>query len=208
MSFDPQGVGGEAVRDYLGEIVPKSTVPPGASGEWSVSVLTVTDEEAKHGALYAAFHGGRGHTPAGEYRQLRCGRALVMSDTHDERRDLYGFVLEAEGSVLVTGLGLGVCAAALLRKDEVCGVTVIEREADVIALVAPHLARDKLSIIHADAFTWKPPKGSQWDFAWHDIWPNICADNLPEMHCLHRRYGRRAKQQRSWCRAETERCAL
>ena len=56
----------------------------------------------------------------------------------------------------------------------------------------------------ADALEYKPPRGEQYDVVWHDIWPNICTDNLPEMHKLHRKYGRRCNWQGSWCRAEHE----
>jgi hypothetical protein len=34
--------------------------------------------------------------------------------------------------------------------------------------------------------------------AWHDVWANICEDNLPLMARLHRRYGRRVNWQGSW----------
>ncbi len=116
------------------------------------------------------------------------------------------FVCRAEGKVLVNGLGLGVLLKALLDKGDITEVTVIENSEDVINLVAEtYLSDDRVSIIHADAFEWKPPKGKRYDFVWHDIWDYICADNLPDMHKLHRKYGRRTSHQESWCRDRCER---
>ena len=63
----------------------------------------------------------------------------------------------------------------------------------------------KLNIICADALEWKPPKGTRYNAVWHDIWDNICGDNLDDMKKLHRKYGRRTNWQGSWCRDQCER---
>jgi hypothetical protein len=130
------------------------------------------------------------------------------------------------GHVLINGLGLGMVAAAILNAElhcEECSgyphrggctcepvaskrytvdkVTVIENSPDVIALVGPTLKErygDRLEIIEADAFTYKPPKGIKYSVVWHDIWPDLCEDNLKGMGTLHRRYGRRCDWQGSW----------
>ena len=83
-------------------------------------------------------------------------------------------------------------------------VTVIENSPDVIALVGPTLMKryssllPRLEIIEADAFTYKPPKGIRYSVVWHDIWPDLCTDNLKTIGTLHRRYGRRCDWQGSW----------
>jgi spermidine synthase len=130
-----------------------------------------------------------------------------MSDTPDERRDHLSAIREAKGHVLLNGLGLGCVLQSCLEKEGVTKVTVVEKEEDVIALVAPHYQErygDRLEVVHADAFEYKPPKGVRYGMVWHDIWPNMCADNLPEMHRLHRKYGRRTEWQGSWGRAYIE----
>jgi len=84
---------------------------------------------------------------------------------------------------------------------------VIELSEDVIKLVEPHLKErwgERLTVIHANALIWQPPKGAKYDMVWHDIWPTICTDNKETMTTLHRRYGRRAKWQGSWARYEVE----
>ena len=52
------------------------------------------------------------------------------------------------GHVLCAGLGLGLMVHALDKNDRVSKITVIERELDVIKLVAPHLP--KCEIVHGD----------------------------------------------------------
>ena len=70
-------------------------------------------------------------------------------------------------------------------------INVIEREADVIALVGDHyrgLDR-RITIHHADAFKWKPRGGGKvFDCAWHDIWDDMCADNRVEFRKLRAHY--------------------
>lgn len=151
---------------------------------------------------------GRGYIPEGEYTSLTCkGRGIVMSDTPDEMRDHYHAFWKAKGHVLINGLGLGMVLGAILRKPEVEHVTVIEIDPDVIDLVGPHYACGRLTIINVDAFEYVPPKGARFGAAWHDIWDDYCADNLPEMTRLKRRYGRRADWQGCWSESHFRRRA-
>jgi spermidine synthase len=115
---------------------------------------------------------------------------------------------EAKGDVLIAGLGLGVVASACLTKEGVNKVTVVEIAPEVVHLVGDHLCGlhgDRLEIIQADIFDWKPPRGSRWDVAWFDIWDNICGDNAEPMSLLKRRYGRRAGWKGCWCEHECRR---
>jgi hypothetical protein len=179
----------------------RSQVPESQRGDWRVERFEVPKDGG-----FAFTYGARAPRP-GIYTRLVYGSRwphTVMSDTPAELRDLLPLKCAARGLVLINGLGLGIAADLCQRLDTVAHVTVIERSLDVIALVAPTLANPKLTIIHADAFTWVPPRGTRYDAVWHDIWPSLCADHLPEMSRLHRRYGRRAAWQGSWCRAEME----
>jgi len=81
-------------------------------------------------------------------------------------------------------------------------VHVVEKAEDVLKLVRPTYESDKrVSFIHEDALEYKPTL--RYDVVWHDIFDDICADNLPIMHKLHRKYGGKTEWQGSWCR---ERC--
>lgn len=172
------------------------TLPEGSAGPWKIERFTVSKEDA----MWSSFRSSSRRIPPGTYTRLtHQHRGVVMSDTPAERRDHIFFVQQARGHVLINGLGLGMCLAAVLRKPEVERVTVIEIDADIIALVGPHFTGDpRVQIVHADAMEWHPPAGVRYGAVWHDIWDAICSDNLPEMARLHRRYGRKADWQDSW----------
>lgn len=100
---------------------------------------------------------------------------------------------------------MGMILHPILDKENVRTVTVIEKEPDVIALIQPSLPSPKLAIIQADIFLWKPPKGAKYDMIYFDIWPDMCADNMPEIAKLHQRfkfYKAPGAFMDSWCRAE------
>jgi hypothetical protein len=129
---------------------------------------------------------------------------LWMSDTDAEIRDhlsaMWRIDRKETRRVLINGLGLGVVLKRAIEAPHVEHVDVVEIDDRVIELVGPHYACDKLTIHHADAYEqarkWKP--GTRWCVAWHDIWRDLCEDNLPEMARLHRSYGRRVDWQDSW----------
>ena len=180
-------------------LIEKVTVPEGTIGPWSVQRFEVTESEAKIGTLRSAFN-GRGAITPGIYTQLRHQRrGLIMSDTPDEMRDHYPAVRHARDHVLINGLGLGMVLATILKKSDVARVTVIEISDDLIQLVGPHYMGDpRVEIVHADAFEYQPPRGARYGAVWHDIWDDLCGDNLEPMTRLKRKYGRRADWQGCW----------
>lgn len=190
----------------------KVDLPEGESGDWKVERFTVSEKDEKWGRMRAMVSGssaGR-FVPAGTYTALKRRGEMIMSDTPDEIRDHREPIREAKrlGSTvhLVNGLGLGMVTAAMLENGAE-KVIAVERSEDVIALVAPTLQRrygDRFEVRQADALEYRPPVGERYGVVWHDIWDNICSDNLPEMHKLHRRYGRRCEWQGSWARAQCE----
>ena len=177
-------------------------VPEGVSGVWRVENFTVSEQDAKRERMYAVFHGGRG-VPAGDYVRLMRGGRVIMSNTPDEIRDHSPIRWNATGKVLINGLGLGVVIEMII--DQVQHITVVEKSADVIDLCANHYRTkypDKIEVIQADALEYQPPKGIRYNAVWHDIWDDICTDNLISMGRLHRKYGRRADWQGSWSRED------
>lgn len=177
----------------------KVNLEPGESGKWRLTRFTVTKEDESRERMRVWSNRGR-FVPAGDYTALYRGETIVMSDTPDEIRDHLWFIGQAKGHVLINGLGLGMCALAAANKDDVLSVTVIEASEDVIKLVASQISHPKITVIHADAYEWTPPKGMVYDAVWHDVWDDLCTDNLEEMSKLHRKYGRRSKWQGSWGR--------
>ena len=183
---------------------PCSRVPDGQAGDWWVSSFQVTAEEARRFNLYQNIHPERGfrHIHPGTYKKLLYKHEVVMSDTPAEMQDHHHFIHMAHGSVLLTGLGLGMVLGELLKKKDVKHIMVLEKSLDVIKLVAGHYQQADLEIINADALTWKIPKGVHYDFIWHDIWNGICADNLESMRKLKRRFARCSPWQGCWCEIE------
>ncbi len=144
--------------------------------------------------------------PPGTYTGLLRNGAVWMSDTPAERRDHLSAYYEAKrlgGRVLVHGLGLGMIVKAVLDLPNVEHIDVVELDADVIALAGPAFDRygARVTIHEGDALTYKWPPGTRWTVVWHDIWRDICGDNLPEMATLHRKFGRRCDWQGSWSHA-------
>ena len=183
-------------------------IPCGKLGQWEVSEFTITDEVAGIENIRAMFHSGQRIVRPGTYKSLTRNGHVIMSNTPTEMRDFWVFERMAKGNILINGLGLGVVLCTILEDAEVEQVTVIELDADVITLVGQSFADEpRVNIIHADAFTWQPPKGVRYNCVWHDIWDNISADNLPGMARLHRKYARRCDWQGAWGRDLCKRLA-
>jgi hypothetical protein len=133
------------------------------------------------------------------------GRGMVMSDTGPEIDDLRMYLGALHGHVLISGLGLGMVVHILTKCDRYSGnvasITVLEKEADVIALSGTFYEKSdpRVKIIHADALEWTPPKGSVYDAAWHDIWDSMCEDSRPQMTSLRRRYQRYVAKGQQFC---------
>jgi len=178
-------------------------LPEGEKGKAKLKHYTISKREADFSRLRMAMTGGREQAAnEGTFAQLFVGGQLVMSDTDMERDTNRSFVHGARGKVLVAGLGL--ILLPVLASDKVEHVTVIELSQDVINLVEPHIRRaagkaaaEKLAVIQADIFDWKPPKGEKWDVIYFDIWPDLCTTYLKQMTKLHRKFGRR-KTEGGW----------
>ncbi len=188
-------------------------LPVGVRGDYEIARFEVSKADEDFGRMRACNPSSYGrYVSAGRYTKLTRGGSLIMSDTEDEIRDHRGLVY-ASGRVLLHGLGLGVAVGMALKNPRVKHVTVVEIAEEVIGLVGPTWKKrsmdmqtggSRLEIINDDALTWKPPRGARLDFAWHDIWDSICADNKKTMSILHRRFGKRVKSQDSWGRDGVE----
>lgn len=191
---------GEHYRNRYAPGFEPITIPEGISGRWRVERYTLTERDVGLFNL-RLIRDGQYHriVPPGTYTKLMHGGAVVMSDTPAESHEHARLWQAARGRVLLNGLGLAFCLAAILRKPEVESVTVIENAAEVIALVGPHIADRRVNIIQADALEWRPPQGIRYNAVWHDIWTNgMNSDDKPEASKLRRIYGRRTDWQSCW----------
>jgi hypothetical protein len=138
-------------------------------------------------SMMSSFHPGE-YCDEGTYCRLLVNGRIMMSDTRMEHLTNYEVVRQAHGNVLIAGLGLGMILHPILAKKEVLSVTVIEKYADVIALVEPTVQNKKLTIIEGDIYEWKPAKGTKYETLYFDIWSEQSTDCLEEMRTLHLRF--------------------
>lgn len=159
-------------------------------GDWKLEKFTIESNN-----LMARM---QGITP-GTYVRLTHRGECVMSNTNMEKRTNMDFCINAHGDVLIGGLGIGMIILAIQDKPEVKSITVIEKNHEVIDMVASQLNfNDKVNIICADVFEWKPEKGVKYDVSYMDIWNWVNEDVYEkEMKPLKRRYARflRSKQE-------------
>jgi len=134
-------------------------------------------------------------------------KKLWMSDTRAEIAEHYPFFRQLHRSeaqkdkrILVNGLGLGLVVHGALQFSGIGHIDVVEKDPDVIGLVGPLIPDDRIAIHQDDAYTIKWPRGTRWDIAWHDVWPEISDENLPGMNQLMARYKHRVGVQQCWQR--------
>lgn len=181
-------------------------IKDGKSGNWTLDTYEITQGKAETLALRAQHTDNPDeYIPPGFYRRLsHCGE-VVMSNTPMEIRTCADFVEQATGRVLINGLGLGMVLHAILQKIDVTHVTVIEKEQDVINLVARTFNHDsRVEIIHADAMEYCPPAGVVYDVVWNDIWPEFAISNLDGMKRLETKYLNICNWQDSWGKQQCE----
>jgi hypothetical protein len=126
---------------------------------------------------------------------------VVMEDTPFELRTHLGFVMNAYGKVLVTGLGLGCVVRGLLKNPRVDHVTCIENSTDVLNLVGQHMQVERLTVVEADALQWTAQNTDRFDCAWHDLWTNRDSGE-PHLDVWHQRLfencHKHVKRQGAW----------
>ncbi len=168
-------------------------ITPGSKGVAVLDTFEVDKATSDVSKLRAVLSQGREQpVPEGTSGRLVVNGELMMTDTPMEQRSNYSFVTKAKGDVLIAGLGIGMVLQAILQKPDVGTVLVIEKYQDVIDLVSPMFQKEieegRLHIFCEDILDWHADEDWTWDTIYFDIWPTICADNLPEMNRLHNQF--------------------
>lgn len=147
--------------------------------------------EVRNGDIRAILSG----VNPGNYVRLMHRGEVVMSDTYMEKRTNSSFCANAYGDVLIGGLGIGMIIMAIQDDERVKSITVLEKHQEVIDMITAQLPfNDKVKIICADVFEWKPEKGQKFDCIYMDIWNYVNSDVYQdEMKPLKRKYGRYLK---------------
>lgn len=155
-----------------------ATVPPAERGRAKI----VHDTPSAMDRLQGSLHGQP--LTRDKYCRLFVGSSVMMTDAEFERRTNISPICEARGHALIAGLGIGLILKPFIEKCE--SVTVIEKEDDVIALVAPYFP--SVTVIHADIFEWLPDRGMKFDTIYFDIWADVCPDDLEADKLLRKRF--------------------
>jgi len=187
----------------------KVNIPEGQSGDWEVSKFEITESDAKMWNLRQAInlHRPQRMIKSGFYTMITRNGKTIMSDTPSEIEDHLEAINKAKGKVLINGLGIGMVLKACLENPKVEHVTVVEISKDVIKLVGGEYKRqfgDKLTIINESAFDYIPPEGVMYDIVWHDIWDDICEDNLDDMGLLDDKYCNICEWQGFWAEEQCQ----
>ena len=179
----------------------------GQSGDWKLSKFSVSEDEARLFNIRCLMNGyPQRRIQVGEYWKLTRGGTIVMSNTPAEIRDHIKFIQEAQGKVLIAGLGLGMVLQEVLKKDTVTKVTVVELSQDVINLVGKSYQDPRLEIVNEDIFKFKPFE--HYDYAWFDIWDDISGDEYVQMKKLSLKFRRYVSHSDCWCKKGSRKRAV
>jgi spermidine synthase len=146
------------------------------------SAKIVHDSPSQFERMIGAIHGQPLTRP--NYCRLLINGSVMMTDAEFERRTNIAPVCQARGDALIAGLGIGLILAPFIKRCS--SVTVIEKNQDVITLVAPSFP--SVAVIHADIFAWTPDKGRKFDVIYFDIWAGVCPDDLEQDKRLRKRF--------------------
>ncbi len=134
-----------------------------------------------------------------KYQKLIHKGIIKMINTPNIVADFEAFLKIAEGSILINGLGMGMCNVHLLKKESVTDLTVIEYDKDLVDFIRPLFNDEpRCTIIHGDALTYESPEGKHYNYVWHDIWTLQCATNVKNIDFLKNKYKEKASWQGAW----------
>ena len=137
------------------------------------------------------------------YQKLTKNGMKMMMNTPLVLEDFEAFLQIAEGSVLINGLGMGMCNVYLLQKETLKDLTVIEDDKSLVDFISPLFANeDRCTIIHGDAYQWEPPAGKYYDYVWHDVWTYQSTENVKQIDQLFAKYKDIAGWQGAWREAK------
>lgn len=163
----------KALKQAILNAASATGIPSGESGLWTINKFDVAKRALmKRGEQFVVVVPGT-YTQllVATAKSLMHGGELVMTDCLPELNKHMIFMLRATGTVLIGGLGLGCVTRGCLANPRVTSVTVLERDKDVLRLVAPHMPADpRLKIIHAEAEQWVNESDAKFDCAWTDLW--------------------------------------
>ncbi len=118
-----------------------------------------------------------------KYPVLKHNKDVWMSITPNEIATMQNSIDEANGKVLVVGLGLGYYPYMISLKNDVKEIIIVEKDKDVIEIfkknILPQFShKEKITIVNDDAYKFIENNKTKFDYAFIDIWHNP-NDGLP-----------------------------
>ncbi|MCD8203856.1 MAG: hypothetical protein LUB56_01880 [Coprobacillus sp.] len=114
-----------------------------------------------------------------EYRYLALidKDVIWMSINPNEIETMKAMIEEANGNVLICGLGLGYLAYMLSLKDEVKSVVILENNKDIISIFNENIypllkTKSKIKILYQDAFVYLKEEAisKKYNYVYVDLW--------------------------------------
>jgi predicted membrane-bound spermidine synthase len=133
----------------------------------------------------------------GLYVRLHINGTLWMSDTNMEKVTNSEFVRNANGKVLIAGLGIGLIIRNIQDKPEVKEIIVVEQSQDLIDVIQPYFPDVKM--ICSDIHDYTPEKDEKFDTVYFDIWQSLNTDNIVEMNGLARKFRKYLNKENPEC---------
>ena len=148
-------------RPLLGDFAEDLYYPryrPIASGPWKLHIIQMAASRGYWGNVHP--HDGSIILTGPGQRGTEAWMSLTPSEMQSQEIGLRA----AHGHTVVFGLGMGWLATNLALRDRVERVTVVERDTDILSIMAdtgifeqlPAAARRKVTIVNADALEWRP----------------------------------------------------
>lgn len=162
----------------------------GSKGEFTLEKFKISDKDIR--ALLSGI-------PEGNYISLKHNHEIVMSNTPMEFETNSYFIENAHGDILIAGLGIGLIVLPIQDRENVKSITIIEKNQEVIDLVASQLPlNNKIKIINADILKWEPKTSEKYDVIYIDIWNNVNAtiyrEEMKPLKTKFRKYLRSKKE--------------
>lgn len=178
--------------DYIGKM--HNIIPEGKKGDFQVVYREATEEDVNLERVRIETSLNFGTTyplEPGEYTYLLDAGENLMSDTATEILTNIRFLDAAKGDILIGGLGLGIMPCILEKFPEVKSITILEKNVEVVDLVAEHLpqarsAVDFYTVIVDDIFEFCTSK--KFDTIYFDIWSDLAVQEFSEMDTLENKF--------------------
>lgn len=118
-----------------------------------------------------------------KYLAIKENKTTWMSITPHEINTMKGSIDEAYGDVLVLGLGLGYYPYMVSLKENVKTIDVVEIAKEPTDIFKKNILplfkeKDKIHIIHGDAFDYLNNNSKHYDYVFVDLW-HLPEDGLP-----------------------------